>query len=150
MKSKLRIIIGAFLLLILTLLTACGDDSSQEPKGEHTHAFGEWVIKSDSTCSAEGEMIRTCECGEIASTPISKKEHTIVAEHPVLPTCGTVGYTERIYCSACGETLKAAEVIPAMGHVTTKLERIDPTCTTSGYTEGVMCSACDTVLTPRT
>ena len=59
--------------------------------------------------------------------------HKEATEPKVDPTCTEAGKTERIYCSVCGDTIKASETIPATGH-SYKSTVTAPTCTEGGYT----------------
>ena len=63
--------------------------------------------------------------------------------------CTETGLTEGSKCSACGEILKAQEVIPATGHAPVADVAVAATCTETGLTEGSHCSVCSTVLTAQ-
>lgn len=78
--------------------------SKQEPaEPEHVHAFGEWTVEKEATCTEEGVLARVCECGEKETQPIDKIAHTFGEWHVVQePTCTKYGIEERV-CE-CGET----------------------------------------------
>jgi len=42
--------------MLLSVLSGCA--------ASHTHAFGEWTIVDEATCTQEGKMISSCSCGE--------------------------------------------------------------------------------------
>ena len=69
----------------------------------HVHAFGEWKVVTEATCTENGLKERTCECGEKGHT---YGEWTTTVE----PTCAD-GEKERV-CSDCGYV--ATEVIPVV------------------------------------
>ena len=53
-------------LMLTILLTSCG----------HEHAYSEWTIEKDATCSEAGTKTRACECGEKETESITAKGHT--------------------------------------------------------------------------
>ena len=120
-----------FTTLTIFLLTACG----------HTHEFREWKIKTDSTCSAEGERIRSCACGEIESETILKKSHSITVIAPVAPTCTESGTSAGTYCTVCAKYIEAPVTV-APRHNYSPSQLTVPSCISMGanlYT----CTACN-------
>ena len=111
-----------FFLCVLCVLSSCG----------HEHTFSEWRVKTEATCSAEGEKVRMCECGETESAVIEKKEHQIITISPIAPTCTDIGYTEGRCCSVCG-------------HFTAEPQPIQPShvFTPATCTEPTTCSVCN-------
>lgn len=72
-----------------------------QPEPEHVHAFGEWTVEKEATCTEEGELVRTCTCGEKETQPIEKTAHSFGEWHVAKePTCTAYGREER-EC-ACG------------------------------------------------
>lgn len=64
-------------------------------------------------------------------------------------SCTAEGSTGTEICSACGMTVREAEVIPAAGHTFGAEEVLAPTCTERGYANGLVCEVCGaTVKTP--
>ena len=130
-------LIFVFVIIVMTVIvfTSCG----------HEHSYGEWKIKTDSSCALEGEKIRECECGEIETEKIKKKSHNVTAISEVLPTCENYGYTKGTYCRDCGSYIEEPMPIsPSHNYVPTVIS--DPTCTANGanlYT----CSECDATYT---
>ena len=60
----------------------CGD------KVEHTHAFGEWTVTKEATCTEPGEQTRTCDCGCSETQVIPATGHDYV--NGVCANCGAV------------------------------------------------------------
>ncbi|MDY5880368.1 MAG: CehA/McbA family metallohydrolase [Oscillospiraceae bacterium] len=60
----------------------CGD------KVEHTHAFGEWTVTKEATCTEDGEQTRTCDCGCSETQVIPATGHDYV--NGVCANCGAV------------------------------------------------------------
>ena len=60
----------------------CGD------KVEHTHAFGEWTVTKEATCTEPGEQTRTCDCGYSETQVIPATGHDYV--NGVCANCGAV------------------------------------------------------------
>ena len=54
------------------------DDSYSETISALGHFTGEWTVKTEATCTEEGEYVRYCiTCNEVAdSTNVAKTEHT--------------------------------------------------------------------------
>ncbi len=82
----------------------------------HEHAFGEWTVTTEPTCTEKGVETRTCECGETETREIPALGHTEQVIPAVEPTCTETGLTEGKKCATCGEILVAQEVVPALGH----------------------------------
>ena len=81
---------------------------------------------------------------------IACKEHTVVTDAAVAPTCTEKGKTEGSHCSACGKVLVVQTEIAAKGHTEVTDAAVAPTCTEKGKTEGKHCSACGKVLVAQT
>ena len=108
----------------------------------------------EATCTVSGsydEVIRCSVCKEVISsthktTPL--KEHTIVTDAAVAPSCTSEGKTEGSHCSVCGTVIKAQETIPATNHsFTTKPSNklaTAATCTEPA-TYYVQCDNCDAI-----
>ena len=82
----------------------------------HVHAFGQWTIVTEATCTENGLQERVCECGEKESEVVPAKGHTF-GEWTVVtaPTCGTTGEKQK-ECDVCHHI--ETEVIPATGEHT--------------------------------
>ncbi len=72
---KKLLILSALVFTLILTLTACDFDSLFGGNVDHTHAFGEWKIIEDSTCTKDGIKVRSCACGEIESGVV-EKAHT--------------------------------------------------------------------------
>lgn len=56
----------------------------------HTHAFGEWVVKTPASCTANGESTRTCACGETETRVDKATGHVDANKDGKCDTCGQV------------------------------------------------------------
>lgn len=97
---------------------------SEPPIVEHIHAFGEWQITKDATCSAQGEETRLCACGKkeirytallqhFAGEWVVEKEPIIREPTPNNPDAREPGLMCQ-FCHHCGAKLDE-EIIPAIG-----------------------------------
>lgn len=98
------------------------------------HAYGDWVIVKEATCTEEGLRTQTCaNCGDVKKEVIPKADHTWnEGEVSKQPTCTENG--ERTFtCTVCQETkTEVAEDLPAIGHNWSDWEVKDATCTEDG------------------
>ncbi len=113
----------------------------------HEHAFGEWTVTKEATCTEEGSRERVCECGEKETEVIAALGHSAaeaVKENEKAATCTEAGsYESVVYCSVCHEELSRETVtVEALGHDFHVHEIVPPTCNKSGYTV-YKCSRCD-------
>ena len=88
------------LFAIIFALTSC--DPEDIFSDTHVHAYGEWYVEKDPTCTTPGLKVRDCSCGDYQERKIEATGHkfgdwTVVSA----PECEKKG-TERSYCS-CGE-----------------------------------------------
>ncbi|MDD7292972.1 MAG: leucine-rich repeat domain-containing protein [Clostridiaceae bacterium] len=96
---------------------------------DNGHAFSEWLVTTEPTCTTEGEEIRTCSvCGESETRAIEKAAHKIVIDTSVTPTCTETGVTEGQHCSVCGEVLVEQQTIAAAGHNDNNSDGICDSC----------------------
>jgi hypothetical protein len=113
------------------MLTAC--DSG----GSHVHAFDEWTVTQNATCTEAGEKERYCSCGEKQSAVVAATGHTfsewVTTQNA---TCKETGKQER-YCS-CGEK---QEQLLAVQHNYTENRTADATCENAG-TIWFSCNTC--------
>lgn len=90
----------------------------------HEHVFGEWKTIKEASCSAQGEEVRVCSCGEqenrytallphFAGAWVIEKEPTIKLPTPDDPDEREPGIKCQ-FCERCGAKLDE-ELIPAMG-----------------------------------
>ncbi len=52
------------------------------------HSFGAWTVTVAPTCSAEGQQVRTCACGETEPQAIAKTAHTDANDDNDCDVCG--------------------------------------------------------------
>ena len=106
----------------------------------HVHAFGEWTVVTEATCTENGLQERVCECGEKESEVVEAKGHTFGEwTTTVEPTCAD-GERQRV-CSDCGYVEK--EVIEAVSEHTFGEWTVETsaTCTEAGR-ETKVCGVC--------
>ena len=78
------------------------------------HHYGEWQVRTESTCTEKGVKYRTCSvCSKEEISEISAKGHTYKINVQE-PTCIERGYTEHT-CSVCGYSYKD-KYVNAKGH----------------------------------
>lgn len=112
----------------------CDFKDTKEIPATGNHAYGDWVIVKEATCTEEGLRTQTCaNCGDVKKEVIPKVDHTWnEGEVSKQPTCTENG--ERTFtCTVCQETkTEVAEDLPAIGHNWSDWEVKDPTCTEDG------------------
>ena len=167
MKSKLSryLIPLALLLLCITACNSAANDPSTDTSAAgtttttmeqttttaHEHAFGEWAVVKNASCTEKGEQQRVCACGETELQDIEILSHTEVTDAAVAPTCTKTGLTEGKHCSVCNTVTLAQTSIPATGHIELTNAAKAATCTETGLTESKQCTVCNTVtLAPKT
>ena len=102
----------------------------------HTHSYSEKVTKA-ATCSAEGVMTLTCDCGDQFTKAIAKTAHSYKSS-VTKPTCEEKGYTTYT-CKNCGYSYK--DNYKDKGPHCYSWETVKPTCTEYGSTL-YMCDEC--------
>ena len=130
--------------------TGTTDNATESNPDTHIHAFGEWIIVKEATCTVNGEQERSCSCGENEKQSINAFGHTEVIDATVAATCTTDGKTEGKHCSVCNTVTIAQTTIKAKGHTEVTDKAVTATCTTDGKTEGKHCSVCNTVTIAQT
>lgn len=129
----------ALFVLMSTLLSAC----------MHKHAYDKERVDKNATCTEDGSIVRTCECGAEDVEVIPAKGHkdgewTVDSE----PTCAEKG-SRHLVCKICNETIKT-EKIPAKDHTTGEWTvDSEATCTEKG-SKHLVCDVCnETVKTEK-
>ncbi len=124
----------------------------RKPVAATGHKFGDWVVKTPATEEAEGLKEREClnGCGTKDTVTIPKltHEHSVNTNAAVIEkaaTCTETGLKQN-YC-ACGEKMGEPEVIPAIGHNATKIDKRDASCTEEGILEHYACANCGGLFT---
>ena len=108
-------------------------DLGYEKTADHEHAYGEWNVTKEATCTEAGSKERVCECGKKEIAAIDALGHNEVVVDTVPATCTEPGLTEGKKCTVCGVTTVEQEEIPALGH---------------DYVNGE-CTRCDAALTSK-
>lgn len=114
----------------------------------------EWETTEQATCTKEGTKTRTCtRCDYSESQTISMSQHSLAWQKEVPATCtidGTLGHYKCSECSGTfsdvnGKDVLETVVIPAIGHVTSRVDAKEATCTDEGYEEHYKCETCNTL-----
>lgn len=101
-RSLLAVTVAAFTLS----LGACIRDVPVDPEPEHTHQWDSGTVTKEASCSEEGSLTYTCECGETKTAIIEKKDHvwgteptvkeaTLEAEGETCWTCQNCGFVKK-------------------------------------------------------
>ena len=107
-KSAIKRLLLAAAIFVCAFLASCG---MKDPY--HTHAFGDWRVISEATCTKNGLRERVCECGEKETEVLNATGHSFGDWTTVREvTCTEDGLRERT-CH-CGE--KETQIIKATGH----------------------------------
>ena len=113
----------------------CDFKDTKEIPATGNHAYGDWVIVKEATCTEEGLRTQTCaNCGDVKKEVLPKVDHTWnEGEVSKQPTCTEAGI-KTFTCTVCGDT--KTEVITATGHAWSEWEVKTPaTCETEGLEE---------------
>ena len=113
----------------------CDFKDTKEIPATGNHAYGDWVIVKEATCTEEGLRTQTCaNCGDVKKEVLPKVDHTWnEGEVSKQPTCTEDGI-KTFTCTVCGDT--KTEVITATGHAWSEWEVKTPaTCETEGLEE---------------
>ena len=113
----------------------CDFKDTKEIPATGNHAYGDWVIVKEATCTEEGLRTQTCaNCGDVIEEVLPKVDHTWnEGEVSKQPTCTEDGI-KTFTCTVCGDT--KTEVITATGHAWSDWEVKTPaTCETEGQEE---------------
>ena len=94
------------------------------------HSFDDGVVTKEATCTAEGEMLYTCACGETYTVPIAKADHELVAT-VTEPTCTELGFTTHA-CKNCDYAYTDTYVSPNGHSFDNGTVTKEPTCTAEG------------------
>lgn len=129
--------------------SVCGEVIKKQEDVQATgHKYTNYISDDNATCTQDGTKTAICDNGCCTKDTVifegSKKEHTIVIDAAITPTCTEVGKTEGSHCLICGEVIKKQEEIPATEHawdngVVTK----EPTTSNEGE-KTYTCTVCKT------
>ena len=83
-----------------------------EEAGTHTHAFGQWMVTTEATCTEPGIQARECDCGHTERAEIPAAGHQWdegrITREPTTAAQGETTFT----CAVCRAT--KTEMIPAL------------------------------------
>lgn len=75
------------------------------------------IVTKEATCYETGLKTLYCErCFAQKKEIIELKNHTVVTDKALEPTCETEGKTEGSHCSVCGSIFKSQLTLPSLGH----------------------------------
>jgi hypothetical protein len=119
--------------------TETKEDVDDEVEIEETHGHLYIEQKVEATCTSQGYVIYSCDCGDVfVDNYTTEKPHNYLSKI-VLPSCEKDGYTQ-YQCQNCGYTYTADSVL-ALGHNYTSIVT-EPTCEEKGYTTNT-CKNCE-------
>ena len=113
--------------------TVCGETvrhSEEIPALGHDYRS----VVTEPTCTEQGFTTHTCaRCGDTYVDSYVDAAHKTELRGAKDATCTEPGYTGDEVCTVCGETVRAGEEIPALGH-DYEFVVTAPTCTEQGFT----------------
>ena len=112
--------------------------AATETQGVHTHAFGEWAVVKQPTCTEAGSKERVCSCGEKETEAIAATGHSYGDWVLTKPATDAEDGEETKTCSVCGDKITRSVDMITHNYEATVTK---PTCTEQGYTTYV-CSDC--------
>lgn len=139
--TKIKLLITLLLILLLTVaIAACTPDETDPCADGHDWDDENIVTVTESTCTVEGEGIRTCKrCGKTETVTLQKKPHDLKPSMADLAknkaaTCTQDGFNCGT-CRTCNQYIE--ETIPALGHDFTGNATItkESTCEGQGVSE---------------
>lgn len=85
-------------------------------KVEEGHNYLKYIV-SEATCTKEGKIIYICsDCGDRIEVSVDKKDHVLVTDEAIEPTCKSKGKTVGSHCKICGQTIMAQIVLNEVDH----------------------------------
>ena len=101
------------------------------------------VETKNPTCTVDGSITTTCECGYVDVEVIPATGHTEETVVGKNPTCTEAGLTDGKKCSVCKVILEEQTTIPAEGHTYGNLvAKVAATCSATGVEEHYRCTEC--------
>ncbi len=151
MKKTLKIILGLAILATVALsCVACSSVGTWVDQMTCEHKYDGGVVTKSATCSAYGELTKTCKtCKKTEKTKVDKLDHVVVRIETEDSTCVKTGLTDYTKCSVCDTVITEPQEIPAKGHLVVFDNAVEPTCLDSGLSKGSHCSLCSEVLTKQ-
>ena len=120
------------------------------------HTWNDGTVTKEATCTEDGTKVLTCThegCGKSKTVTIKALGHNLTEVPAKAATKTEPGNINYYKCSRCGklftdaegkqEIAESAVVIPATGHVLTKVAANSPTCTEPGNIEYYVCKDTD-------
>lgn len=136
--------------------SVCGKILKAQKTGEPAtgHAYGEWTVSEEATCTKEGKKISVCQnCGDTQTETIPAPGHREEIIPAKEPTCEEPGLTEGIRCSVCGEILKEQKIEgEATGHNFSEYKTTKAATALNTGVKTRMCGVCgkkETITIPK-
>ena len=134
---KKYVLSGLLLILLLSMITlsACG----------HEHSYGDWTMTVHPRCTADGEQVRTCQCGEQEHRVVPSTGHVegvwcMVSD----PRCTTAGLKEQV-CDRCDSVLETRTIEPT-GHTAGEWITMAEATTNQVGMKHLLCQFCEAVM----
>ena len=96
------------------LQNATMHNNSTGDTGGASHKHDLTVETLEPTCTENGYLLYTCDCGYKYEKIYAELGHNIVATPAVLPTTTTYGCTYSEHCSSCGEVTVEGVIVPIL------------------------------------
>ena len=106
----------------------------------HVHSFGEWTVTRQASCTAAGERLRRCSCGETQQEEIPAAGHSYGGWTVVKAAACTEAGQQQRTCSRCGNV--QTEPLAAIGHAFGEWTVVSPASCTKEGTQQHVCSRC--------
>ncbi len=136
-KHLFSILFAAFALTFMfgagVLLSSCG----------HNHAYGDWQVVTEASCTEKGLEKRICKCGKEEIREIAALGHNYGEWQTETAATCTENGVEKEVCLRCGDVQTRAILA---GHKSVVIEGSPATCLEIGWTDGLECSVCGEVL----
>ena len=141
MKRRLLLVPLVIVILSLLILVGCNDNSindnidNTDSNDLHTHAFGEWTVTKEPTCTKDGIRTHFCNCGYTETESVASTGHDKIVAEGRPSNCLRGEITDQIYCSICKVVFQEhTEISPALGHSFITESGVPVSCT-SGIQE---------------
>jgi glycerophosphoryl diester phosphodiesterase len=117
-----KILILLVSILFIFLLSSCASDRPGEQV--HTHAFGDWTVVKESTCSVPGIQIRFCvECNYTESDSVDTKAHDFGAPQYTWSHTDRSLTAQRV-CLRDSSHVETETVVAAYGEEVTSISKL--------------------------
>ena len=70
------------------------EEPTNTPAEPHSHAYGDWKVEKEATCTATGTKTRSCSCGDKQSETIPMTDHNYV--DGICKECGKENFSRKL------------------------------------------------------